>query len=108
MFGHGTVDGEATIVDRRGKVTTGDGMVTIYEYVADVHVPGEQPYRCIMQEPHIATDFWAPDIGSVVRVHANPERRTAAFDKNDPQVDARQRRAADRDRFDQSAGNPPD
>ena len=111
MFGRGGVAGEATIVDKRAKSTSGDGMVTIYEYVADVRVPGEQPYRCVMQEPHIATNFWSPDVGAVVRVHARLAKQTASFDKDDPRVNAKLRLRAHKDRFGESTrglpGSPP-
>lgn len=111
MFGRGGPDGEATIVDRRVKSTSADGLVTIYEYVADVRVPGEQPYRCVMQEPHIATNFWSPEIGAVVRVHANLEKQTASFDKDDPHVTVKLRLRAEEQRFEQNArgvpGSPP-
>jgi hypothetical protein len=111
MFGRDAVAGEATIVDRRVKSTSGDALVTIYEYVADVCVPGEQPYRCVMQEPHIATNFWSPDVGAVVRVHAHLKSQTASFDKGDPQLNAKLRLRADKQRFEQTArsipGSPP-
>lgn len=107
MFGRGTVDGEATIVDKRVKSTSGDGCVTISEYVADVHVPGEEPYRCVMQEPFIATNFWSPDIGNTVRVHANAKDHTASFDKDDPQLNAKLREQADKQHFEASARDLP-
>jgi len=111
MWGRGAVAGEATIVDKRAKSTSGDALVTIYEYVADIRVPGEQPYRCVLQEPHFATNFWSPDVGAVVRVHAYPAKQTASFDKDDPQLNARRRLHAEKDRFDDSArgipGSPP-
>lgn len=107
MFGRGTVDGEATIVDKRVKIASGDGRAILSEYVADVHVPGEEPYRCVMQEPVIATNFWSPDIGNTVRVHANVKNHTASFDKDDPQVNAKLHEQAGKQHFEASARDLP-
>ena len=107
MFGHGTVDAEATIVDKRVKGASADGRAILSEFVADVHVPGEEPYRCVVQEPVIATNFWSPDIGDTVRVHANIKNRTASFDKDDPQVNAKLREKAAKQRFEASARDLP-
>jgi hypothetical protein len=111
MFGRGALDGEATIVDRRVKSKSGDGMVSIYEYVADVRVPGEQLYRCVMQEPRVGIHFWPPAIGAVVRVHAHPGKQTASFDKDDPQLNSKLRLQSDEQRFTRNArgvpGSPP-
>lgn len=107
MFGRGAVAGEATIVDKRVKGASADGRAIICEYVADVHVPGEEPYRCVMQEPFIATNFWSPDVGNTVRVHANVKNRTASFDKDDPQVNAKLREQAAKQHFEASARDLP-
>lgn len=111
MFGRGTADGEATILDKRIKGASADGRAIISEYVVDVRVPGEEPYRCVMQEPVIATNFWSPDIGDTVRVHANVKNHKASFDKDDPQVNAKLREKAAKQHFEATArdlpGSPP-
>jgi len=107
VFGRSWQDGEATIVDVRTKKTSGDGMVSIHEFVADVRVAGASPFRTVMQEPAIATNFWAPSIGQIVRVHADVKRRKAKFDKGDPAVDAKAQQAAAEERFAASADAPP-
>jgi hypothetical protein len=107
VFGHEWQAGEATIVDRRAKKTTGDGMVTVYEYIADVRVSGQEPFRTIVQEPGIATDFWSPSIGQVVQVKADVKRQKAKFDKDDPSLSSKARRATRDEQFAAEASAPP-
>ena len=89
MFGRGKVDGEATIKGSREVKRSGDGLVSIHEFLAEVRAPGIEPFETVIQEPRIATNFWAPPNGAVVRVHVDPRKQTARFDKDDPQLDAR-------------------
>ncbi len=108
MFGRNWEPAQATIVAVHAKSTTGDGMVTIHEFAADI-VPdsGAPPFRALMQEPRIATNFWAPTTGDIVRAEADVKRQTARFDKSDPKIDARERgRAADA-AFNATLGRPP-
>lgn len=107
MFGRDWQDGTATIVKVRVKSTTGDGLVSIREFAADVTVPGREPFRTVIQEPRIAMNFWAPSEGDVVRVHADLKRQVAKFDKDDPKIDAKARQRATDDEFDRVAAAPP-
>jgi len=66
LFGKDWVPGTATIVAVHVKSTTGDGMVTIKEFAADVVPESGAPFRALLQEPRIATNFWAPSVGDVV------------------------------------------
>jgi len=97
MFGHRWEPAEATIVLSHAKKTTGDGLVTINEYVVDVSPTGGQVFRATVQEPTIATNFWPPSVGEVVGVLVDAKSGKVKFDKDDPRTDAKQRRA-DRNR----------
>src|SRR5437588_5971504 len=107
MFGHDWRGGAATIVAVRVKKTSGDGLVSIHEYVADVRVDGAEPFRTILEEPGIATNFWSPEVGQIVRVKADVARQKAKFDKHDPSLNAKTRGAAADAAFDAAAGGAP-
>jgi hypothetical protein len=107
MFGHGRVDGEATIVDLRTISTTGDGMVSRHEYVADVRAPGAEPFRTVIGEPFITTDFWPPRVGQTVKVRVDVEKQSATFDKDDPALSAKAQKRARDDSFARTAAAPP-
>jgi hypothetical protein len=99
MFGRRWESAEATIVASRVKTTTGDGMVSIREYVVEVRPATGEPFRTTLQEPRIATSFWAPDVGAIVKVQADVKRQEAKFDKSDPSISAKGRKAANDDAF---------
>ena len=99
MFGHHWEPAEATIVLTHAKKTSGDGMVTIKEYVADVRRPGAEVFRATIQEPTIATSFWPPSIGDVVSVLVDAKNDKVKFDKDDPRLDAKTRMREQKDRF---------
>jgi hypothetical protein len=107
MFGRNWEPAQATIVAVHAKSTTGDGMVTIHEFAADV-VPdsGAQPFRALIQEPRIATNFWAPSTGDVVRAEADVKRQTARFEKSDAREQGRAADAAFNATLDQPPGTP--
>ena len=86
MFGHHWENAEATIVLVTNKMTTGDGMVTIHEFVADVRVPGREAFRAEIQEPRIATYFKPPGQGQVVSVLVDAKRGKVKFDTDDPRL----------------------
>ena len=54
MFGRGWEPAEATILASRVKSTTGDGMVSIREFVAEIRPTAAPPFRTTLQEPRIA------------------------------------------------------
>ena|SRR5436305_9181430 len=107
VFGHDWSSGEATIVAVRTKKTSGDGLVSIHEYVADVRVEGAEPFRTVLGEPAIATNFWSPSVGQLVRVHADVRRQKAKFDKHDPALNAKARGEAADAAFNAAAAEPP-
>jgi hypothetical protein len=107
VFGHRWEPAQATIVATHVKKTTGDGMVTIREFAADVVPSTGVPFRALIQEPRIATDFWAPSVGDVVRVLADVKRQRAKFDKADPAISAKAREDAAAEQFRETLAQPP-
>jgi hypothetical protein len=108
MFGKQWVSAQGTVVATRPVKTTGDGMVTILEYVVDVRTPDGEVFRAQVDEPRMAMDFLPPSVGAVVRVQVEPNSRKVRFDKDDPalsQKAAKRQRAA---AFDAALGSPPD
>jgi hypothetical protein len=108
VFGHDWQPATAKIVAVHVKSTSGDGLVSIREFAADVTpASGAPTFRALIQEPRIATDFWAPSEGDVVHVQADVRRTKARFDKDDPRISAKaQERAADA-QFEATLHQPP-
>jgi hypothetical protein len=95
VFGRSWQPGSATIVASRDAKVSGDGLVTVREFVADVRSDdGATAFRTVLKEPRIATDFWRPNDGDTVRVQIDARRQQARFDTSDPALSARARRAA--------------
>lgn len=109
MFGHDWEKGEATIVARNNanRSTSGDGLTTDYEFVADVRPAKGRVFRATIQTPVIATNFWAPDVGDQVLVLIDAKHGKVKFDKDDPRIDYKARKAARNARFDQTANAAP-
>lgn len=84
MFGKDWQPARGTVVASRAERTTGDGMVSIYEFVVDVRTPEGELFRAKVPEPRIATDFKDPSVGDVVRVEFDPKSHDVRFDKHDP------------------------
>jgi len=117
MFGHDWVDGQAKIVDRRvTKTSTSENGMTLhsYEYVVDVSVPGKPPFRTTLEDPFLQMDWFYPDVGDVIRVHADVDDQKAKWDRDDPQLSAKWRlgetkeqKDAAKERFDAVASAAP-
>jgi hypothetical protein len=88
MFGSGWNKAEATIVARNVKYS-GDGSVSTHEFVADVRLPNEAPFRATIHEPTIATNFWPPNIGDTVSVLVKDRDGKVKFDKDDDRLSAK-------------------
>jgi hypothetical protein len=88
MFGSTWNKAEATIVARNTKYS-GDGSVSTHEFVADVRLPNEAPFRATIHEPTIATDFWPPNIGDIVSVLVKDKDQKVKFDKDDDRLSAK-------------------
>ena len=106
MFGKHWTAAQAVVVDKRTVKTTGDGMVTIYEYVVDVTTASGEVFRAKAEEPRIATDFLSPSIGQAVGVEYEPDSHKVRFDKSDPSVSLKAVRKARDDHFAQSLAQP--
>jgi hypothetical protein len=106
MFGHHWEPAQATIVATHIKKTTGDGDVSIREFAADIVPASGTPFRTLLQEPTIATDFWPPSVGDVVRVQADVGRQKAKFDKSDPNISHKARKAAIEAQFQSTLTQP--
>lgn len=91
MFGHGWKQGEATIVKVHNKRTTGSGMVTIHEYLADVRPASGPTFRTVIQEPNICIDFAPPCAGSAVNVLIKGDK--VKFDQDDPRISSKAHKA---------------
>jgi hypothetical protein len=109
MFGHSWEPGEATIVARNNanRSTSGDGLTMDYEFVADVLPEKGEVFRATIQTPMIATNFWPPDVGNQVSVFIDAKNRKVKFDKDDPRMDYKARKAARNATFDQAANAAP-
>lgn len=108
MFGHDWSPAKALIVDRQVTKTSGDGNVTIYEYVADVTPTEGAVFRTTVQEPTIATNFWAPRPGETVGVLHDRKSGKVKLDKDDPALSAKAHEQAGKDRFAAAASGTPD
>jgi hypothetical protein len=107
MFGHDWEPAQATIVATHVKSTSGDGTVTIHEFAADVVPASGVAFRALIEEPTIATDFWPPRVGAVVKVHADVGRQKAKFDKSDPQISFKHYQQGRDAQFDALLTQPP-
>jgi hypothetical protein len=107
MFGHDWEPGTATIVAVHVKSTTGDGLVSIHEFAADITPASGAPFRTLLEEPTIATDFWAPGVGDVVKVQVDVKREKAKFDKADPKISFKAHQHGDDARFEATLAAAP-
>lgn len=107
MFGKHWTAAQAVVVDKRSVKTTGDGMVTIYEYVVDVTPASGDVFRAKAEEPRIATNFLGPSIGQSVRVEYDPDSRKVRFDKDDPALSRKAFSKGRDDHFAESLAQPP-
>jgi hypothetical protein len=108
MFGRRDLEkGEATIVDRHlKKGHGGSGQNDLWEWAADVTVPGNPPFRTVLEEPGLGLDFREPDQGDRVGVLVDPKTSQVKFDKSDPRLSLKAARAAKTDTFQQVMAEP--
>ena len=85
MFGKHWATAQGHIVDRRITHSSVDGP-TYYEFVVDVTTPGGELFRAKAGQPHLTTDFMAPQIGMTVQVEYEPKSHDVRFTMDDPQV----------------------
>ena len=106
MFGKHWTSAQGTIVDRRVRVSTGDGNIPIYEYVVDVTAATGEVFRGKADGPLIATDFRDPSIGMTVAVDFDPKSHKIRFDTDDPQLSWKQFKKDRKDGFEASLSAP--
>lgn len=106
MFGKNWEPGQATIVDTHIKSTSGDGMTANREFAADVVPASGEPFRALIQSPTIATNFWDPSIGDVVKVLIDPKSKKVKFDKSDPKLSYKEQQKATDSKFQASLAQP--
>lgn len=107
MFRHDWQPAQAKIVDKRLKSASGDGSGGTYEFVGDVQTADGPVFRATIQEPDIATDFWAPERGDVIKVLVDPKSHKVKFDKSDPKISYKAYTRAEKERFDAEAQATP-
>jgi hypothetical protein len=88
MFGGRWDPGEATVIASHVARTSSDGGID-RDFVADVRTTAGDVFRAKIETPTIATDFWDPKPGDVVKVLVHPKSRKVKFDKADPSISAR-------------------
>jgi hypothetical protein len=99
MFGKSWEPAEATIVLVNIKHYSGSGMTATREWAADVRKANGTVVRAKIDEPRIATNFWAPVAGDVVKVEVDAKSGKVRFDMDDPKVNAKARLRAEKDAF---------
>jgi hypothetical protein len=107
MFGKHWISAQGTVVASRASSTTGDGTVSIYEFVVDVRTPDGEVFRAKVEEPRIATDFKDPSVGDVVDVEFDPKSRKVRFDKDDPALSWKAYKKSRRDSFEDTLAQAP-
>lgn len=108
VFGKNWLPAEATILQVHTTKTTGDGMVSIHEFAADVRTPEGEVFRARIGEPKFAMDFFPPSAGMVVRVEYEAKSRAVRFDKDDPRLSVKRRKQAKDASFEALLRDPPE
>jgi hypothetical protein len=70
------------------------GATATREYEIDVRTPDGTPLRATVSDPFFAMDFWPPREGDTVGVELDPKSEKVRFDRSDPRLSAKARRAA--------------
>ena len=108
MFGKKDLEkGEATIVDKHPKKEGGGiGVNVLWEWAADVTVPGKPSFRTVLETPNLALDFREPERGDVVEVLVDPKTGHAKFDKSDPRLSLKAARSERDATFQEAIAEP--
>ncbi len=64
MLGKHWTPTQGAVMGRHSAMTTGGGMVTVYEFIVDVRTAEGETFRAKLDEPRIATNFLAPRSGT--------------------------------------------
>ena len=106
MFGRNWEKAEATIVSKH-VLNRSTNDVAAHEYVVDIMPADGVMFRAKVDEPMIATDFWAPNIRDVVTVEINDKHDKVRFDKDDPRLSYKAYKAATREQFEAASQAAP-
>jgi hypothetical protein len=107
MFGKHWKPARGTVVATRIASTTGDGMVSISEFVVDVRTPEGEVFRAKLEEPRIAIDFKPPSVGVEIAVDYDPKSHDVRFDKDDPTISWKAYKKQRLDTFEATLAEPP-
>jgi len=107
MFGKHWKPARATVVATRIASTTGDGTVSITEFVVDVRTPEGEMFRAKLEEPRIAIDFKPPTTGIEIAVEYDPKSHDVRFDKDDPAISWKAYKKSRKDSFEETLAQPP-
>src|SRR5688572_20083480 len=69
------------------------GATATREYEIEVRLPDGTPFRATVGDPFFAMDFWPPSEGDTVGVELDRARKKVRFDRADPRLSAKARRA---------------
>ena len=107
MFGKHWKPARGTVVATRIASTTGDGTVSITEFVVDVRTPEGEMFRAKLEEPRIAIDFKPPTVGVEIMLDYDPKSHDVRFDKDDPTISWKAYRKSRKDSFEETLAQPP-
>lgn len=106
MFGKNWQSAEATILQVHIKKTSGDGLVSIREFAAEVRPGSGDVFRAKIDEPRWTMDFFPPSVRDVVKVEFDAKSGTVRFDMSDPTLSFKAHEKAEKDAFAASLRNP--
>ncbi len=88
MFGKKKIWQKAsgTVLARTIESVDSDGSMITYHYAVEVHPAGGAPFRTMLKDPRMLTDFLQPTVGKIVGVEFDAASGAARFDKADPQL----------------------
>ncbi len=109
VFGRQWEPATAKIVAKKFK--EGGERSGVWEYVADVTPESGSTFRAKLKQPHLMNHVVWLQEGDVVQSFADVKRQRAKFDRSDPRVSGKGRRAEggrySKDSFDQALAEPP-
>ena len=86
MFGHGWTTGSARVL-RREVLSTGKDGYQNFEYLVEVSPDGGlAPFQTTLQDPSLGFTWRQPKAHDVVKVHCDPAKQEAKWDRSDPRL----------------------
>jgi hypothetical protein len=109
MFGRDWEPATAKIVAKKFK--EGGERSGVWEFVADITPKSGSAFRAKLKQPPFMNHVVTFQVGEVVEVLADTKRQKAKFDRSDPRVRGKGRRAEggeySKEAFDQALAAPP-